>query len=156
LEATAHHEAGHAVVTWDQRVRLRRVSIVPEDDRAGFVHHVPAMGRFNPEWDASPQVRIRGERVIRICLAGIIAQRKFNPRSIRHYHGTTDYSKAADMIFRLAAPGEHANTYMRLLEIETEQIVERWWEPIKALAAELMVRRQMKGIDAERFIREHL
>ena len=66
LEATAYHEAGHLVVAWTEGAAIRRVSIVPERERAGFVHHSPIMGRFNPEWDNSPQVRIRGERLIRV------------------------------------------------------------------------------------------
>jgi hypothetical protein len=153
LGATAHHEAGHAVVAWDQRVGLRQISIVPDRGAAGRVHHAPIMGRYNPEWDESPQVRVRGERLIRVSLAGMIAQRKFNPRSVRHYHGAGDHAKAADMILRLAEQGEHADTYMKLLEIETRKIVDRWWELIGALATELMIRRRMTGAEANQFIR---
>jgi hypothetical protein len=153
LEATAYHEAGHLVVAWTEGAAISRVSIVPERERAGFVHHSPIMGRFNPEWDNSPQVRIRGERLIRVCLAGPIAQRRFNPRSWRHYHGESDHEKATDVILRLAAPGEHANTYMRLLRIEAKMAVNQHWAMIGALAAELIERRKMTGAEATAFIR---
>jgi hypothetical protein len=153
LEATAYHEAGHAVVAWDQHVGLRRISIVPDRGSAGRVHHAPIWGRYNPEWDASPQVRLRGERLIRVSLAGMIAQRRFNPRTVRHYHGAEDHAKAVDMIFRLAASDEHADAYMKLLEIETRIIVHQRWELIGAFAAELMIRRLMIGAEANHFIR---
>jgi hypothetical protein len=143
-EVVAYHEAGHLVAARDQGVTIHRVSIEPAEDSAGRVHHAPIMGRFNLEDDVSPQVRIRGERLIRICLAGPIAQRQFNPRSWRHY-AEADYEKAADMILRLATPGEHAETYIRLLMIEARQIVDYYWDMIGALATELIKRREMSG-----------
>ena len=100
------------------------------------------------------QVRIRGERLIRISLAGPIAQRKFNPRSIRRYHGEQDFKKAYDLLAYLAISDEHAQIYMQHLEIEAAGIVDRHWPVIKALAAEIMARRKMKGAEATRFIGE--
>jgi hypothetical protein len=153
LEATAYHEAGHAVVAWIQHVGLRRISIIPAHGAAGFVHHAPIGGR-DMEWGDSPRVRIRGERLIRVCLAGEIAQRRFDARSIRHYHGAEDRAKAANVISYLASPGEHADAYMRLLEIETQKIVEEWWELIGALAAALITRCRMTGAEATAFMRD--
>jgi hypothetical protein len=42
------------------------------------------------------------------------------------------------MVLYLADAGEHANAYMRLLEIEARQIVDRNWELIEALAHALI------------------
>jgi ATP-dependent Zn protease len=35
LEAVAFHEAGHAVVARRERIEIKRVSIVPDTERAG-------------------------------------------------------------------------------------------------------------------------
>ena len=49
------------------------------------------------------------------------------------------------MILRLATPGEHAETYIRLLMIEARQIVDYYWDMIGALATELIKQREMSG-----------
>ena len=49
------------------------------------------------------------------------------------------------VFYNLATPGEHAETYMRLLMIEARQIVDYYWDMISALATELMKRREMSG-----------
>lgn len=151
--AVAYHEAGHAVAAFKQGIGIRRISIMAEAGRDGFVHHAPVMGRYRPDWDNSPQVRVRGERVIRICLAGPAAQRKFNPRTYRHWHAQGDFEQAAVMMSYLAAPGEHERAYMRLLKIETRRLVEHNWKLIGALANELIRRRKMSGAETMAFIR---
>ena len=90
--------------------------------------------------------------MIRIALAGRIAQHKFRPRSVRWYHHEADHAQVANMIFYIAAPGEHANTYIRLLEIETRQMVDVRWPLIEALAHELVKRRTMSGREGREFI----
>jgi hypothetical protein len=150
--ATAHHEAGHAVVAWAERVAIGRFTIRPEGDWHGFVRHAPIMGRLDPSSERSTQVRLRGERLIRISLAGPISQQRFSPRSWRRYHGESDYRRAADMLRHLVQSDEQFTAYMRLLRVEAERLVDLHWDLIEAFAQELVTRTTLIGSQVREFI----
>ncbi len=152
VRATALHEAGHAVVAWDQRIRIDSVSVIPDENSEGRVLHDHGMAGYNPDSDNSPQVRIRLEKRIRVALAGPIAQRKFARRSWRQVHGETDYRDAADLVLRMVESGKQADEYIRRLEIETDLIVIKWGRMIQSLAAKLVRQRTMKGREIKVFI----
>src|SRR4051794_13486154 len=91
LTATAYHEAGHAAVAFYLDVKLKRVSIVA-DEQEGSGGHVLHDKMFrglmaeqmevgfdlasNP--DAEAKARLRIEKAILIALAGREAQRRHN------------------------------------------------------------------------------
>jgi ATP-dependent Zn protease len=85
LEATAIHEAGHAVAAWLLRVRVNSATIIPHSGALGHVTHANPLRGVDLEWDDSDRARLRAERYIKVCLAGPLAQKKFNPRSYRHW-----------------------------------------------------------------------
>jgi hypothetical protein len=102
-EATAYHEAGHAVVAYFERVPLRQkgASIIPnrEDGTAGRVFAWETFGeRYRPDTKNTDAARIRCERAAMVFLAGIVAQRKFNSRSVRFHHGELDFHNAVNMM----------------------------------------------------------
>lgn len=101
LEATVDHEAGHAVVAWRVGIALRRngVTIVPEQAAgiAGCCFHVVTV-RKDIEVDRSDRNRLRVERRVQVLLAGEIAQRRYNPRSVRTYHARSDLHSAVDLL----------------------------------------------------------
>ncbi len=39
LEATAYHEAGHAVMAWDEGIKINSISIVPDEKASGRIMH---------------------------------------------------------------------------------------------------------------------
>ncbi len=85
LEPTAYHEAGHAVAAFFHSVGLKWVSIVPRDGSLGHVRHNPLFRTNAPDWDDSNRTRNRLETLVFVCLAGTEAQRRFAPRSVRHW-----------------------------------------------------------------------
>jgi hypothetical protein len=104
--------------TW--LMRQRRVALARSNMHRSWA-------ALRPDFERSRQIRLRGERLIRVSLAGPIAQRRFNPRSWREYHGQHDHDKALDMVCYYAQYPEHAQAYMRVLEIEARQLVDRNW-----------------------------
>jgi hypothetical protein len=151
----AHHEAGHAVVAWSQGITIHHVTIEPEGDTGGHLHRGKIFKRgLRPDIHTGYKVRDRGERLIRICLAGLIAERRFRPRA-HSGHAESDHVQAADMILYLAEPGRHADTYMKLLHIETEQILDLYWGQTQALAHQLVHDRTMSGREIRKFIENH-
>lgn len=144
LLTTAYHEAGHAYAAWLFRIGFRRqaLSVVPKEDYAGmFSHNGLGLGR-HPEFDGSDRARIRLERHVVMGLAGIEAQRKFRPSSVRSYHAASDYRKAHKVVSTLVADGEELHAYLKLLQIRARKLVtaSAAWPIISALAVALAER----------------
>ena len=156
LLATAYHEAGHAVAAWNQNIPIRKISVEKAPGIAGFVHHAPIMGGLRPDVDRSSRVRLRAEKLVRVYLAGPAAQRRYNARGWRTYHGGEDHRKTVDLIDYLSVNEVHAAAYIRLLELEAAHIVAVHWGLIVALAKELIAVRAMTGTAITQFFQaEH-
>jgi len=138
LAATAYHEAGHFVLAWAQGIAVHRIEITV---RTGLVVTEPISLEALEEPD-------RRDQRIRVCLAGGIAQRRFNPRSLRRCHIRQDNENAFDF----ACSEDNVQARLDRLEAETEAIVKQLWPLIEALAGELIVRRRMTGDEAVQFI----
>jgi hypothetical protein len=87
IEATAHHEAGHAVASWHCGIRFKYVTIVPDDTQNSLGHL---------ENNSSPCVQILTQDHIYVGLAGQIAEAKFRGRLPR-YGMNADNQKAFDL-----------------------------------------------------------
>ena len=105
-EATAFHEAGHAVMCWLEGVKVRSVTVVPDRTRNGdgWCHHHKVMGGMRPDIARTKGIKTRLEKLARISLAGTAAQRHFNAKSYRRYHGASDMQNAVDLISHLTRP----------------------------------------------------
>lgn len=53
LEAVAFHEAGHAVIAWREEVKIKKVSIIPDTTRAGFVTYANPLRGIHLDIDGS-------------------------------------------------------------------------------------------------------
>jgi len=151
LRTTAYHEAGHAVASFYEGVRLRRVSVIPDkkDNTAGHVKH-HRCGGPSLAWDTSARNRTRMEKSVLIALSGPAAQRRYSPRSVRHYHGYRDYQNAVGSILHFTGTDEEMGAYLHLMEIRAKQMINRpgFWPCVEALANELLVRKEIKGAEA--------
>ena len=143
LESTAYHEAGHAMMAWHEGLRINEISIVPDDDSSGRILHANPLRGIHLDIDGSSRARIRAESSIRVCLAGAIAQRRFNPHGFRYHHCQSDYDQATDVVLYIVGSNEEANAYMNLLEIQTRQIVAVHWKLVDHLARALLERRRL-------------
>lgn len=70
VEATAYHEAGHAVVTLALRRKVYSVTIIPDATTHGRVHHESPLRGIRLEFDGSSRARLRAEEAIMISLGG--------------------------------------------------------------------------------------
>ena len=154
--ATAYHEAGHAVASWRLGVSLRRrgVTIIPAGDALGSASHHQVVGR-DIEWDGSDGNRLKVERYVQICLAGRIAQKKYDPRSVRRYHSRRDDQQAVDMLFRMTCSTREVEVWLKLLEIRTEGLFSNpdVWCAVQRLAEALIQRGKLSGRDATEVMR---
>jgi hypothetical protein len=170
--ATAHHEAGHAVVGLWERLptRLIHVSIVPdaEDGSLGHTQHdswprVRDIRRgpdrkihyyyrpLDPEVDDKRRV----ERLLKpqtiMLFAGVLAERRFSGHRHNWVGAADDVARATDRILAMTTSQRQAQKYTAFLWVVTEDAVDRLWSNIEALAQELLTRRTMTGGEVTAF-----
>lgn len=141
--STAIHEAGHAVVAFFLRVRIKYVTIMPDKKRGtlGHVRQHPVRFARQGVFDDSLRGVDRAERYILVLFAGQIAQRKHAPRSRWRDGGSTDREKAMELFWRICSNDERARKlYLRLLWRKAECYVDAHWSAIQAVARELIAR----------------
>jgi hypothetical protein len=139
-QASAYHEAGHAVAAWKLGYRSISASIVAVDDSVGEVRHENPYGN-NARYDGSELGRLRIERAIIIRLAGPIAQKRYRPTSWRRWQGGADYAVAADLALQVWDSGEIASAFLKWLDLRAKALVEQNWPAVERLANALLQKR---------------
>jgi hypothetical protein len=152
IEATAYHEAGHAVIAYLLGYRPQSVTIVPTADTAGHIIHANPLHGFQLDIDGSDEARLRVENVVTICFAGLIAQKRYNPRSWRRAHGQWDYEKIAELGLRVCGSGEQATAFIRWREIVACDMVKAHWPRIQLVAGQLLERENLSHTDLDAII----
>ena len=172
VEATAYHEAGHAVMAWIQGIPVRFVTIDPDfyyiengsgmslkDDGVDGRCVLPK--RFgdvffliNPR---TCQGRERLQKIVLITLAGEIAERLFRPRS-RGYHEMAVGGGIADdlILHKLAEDAEEQKLYLRWIRHRAKGLLKRHWKKVEALVRELLLKKTLKGTEVESIFRRFL
>ena len=166
LKATAFHEAGHAVAAWLVKIPIRKVTIVPKGDAAGYVlrRGVAFPKRVREILESGSRGTIRyiyareyawgqfiAERHAVYCLAGVEAQRRFNARSVRLYQYEGDRQSALDGLERIDGTDD-LRLYWGLMQERARRLINEpsAWAAVKAIAAELMRRKTLSGDEARR------
>ncbi len=136
-EATAHHEAGHAVIALQLNVPFKHVTIAEHGDSAGHVLFLTPARTLG-----------RAHRRGIVSMAGEAAQRRFNPRSIRRHHGEGDRETVVD--YALAWSGgslEAAEKWAQLWDVLATNLVKGRWQTIQQVAAALLERQTLSHKD---------
>jgi hypothetical protein len=136
--ATAYHEAGHLAAAWRLGIKIRRATIIPTTDCTGEVEHDNPLRGIHLDVDGSDRARLRAEKLIILALAGPEAQRRFNPRSWRAYHGAADHQQAVDIALSLNASEEAAAAHLKWLEVRARDLIVASWDVVEVIAAELL------------------
>jgi hypothetical protein len=146
LIAIAHHEAGHAVVSRKLRFKIKQVTIVPKGEAAGSVTWLKALGVSYNSGITGESIGRHHDRVVAL-LAGVEAQRRFKPQSIRRYQTTCDYSAAADFLLSLHGEEKERNCASKYLQARTRNLVSNPvnWRFIQDLAKALLERQTLTG-----------
>lgn len=145
LKATAFHEAGHAVIAWRFRLKVRSATIVPTIGTSGEVASASPLRGIHLDHDGSDRAHQRAETAIIVYLAGPAAQRRHSPHSWRSYHGRIDHSAAADLALRLNGSVEVTNAHLKYLVIVARDMVAASWAHIERVADALVERGTLTG-----------
>lgn len=152
IEATAYHEAGHAVIAYLLGYKPQSATIVPTVETAGHVIHANPLYGFQLDVDDSDGARLRVESAITICFAGPIAQKRHNPRSWRNAHGQWDYDTIAELGLRVCGSGEQATAFIRWREIVARDMVQAHWLRIARVAGRLLECERLSHADLDAII----
>ncbi len=129
-EATAYHEAGHAVLALSLGRPVQRVSILPDHRYLGICEFGKGSTRPTPDWL---------EREILIALGGIAAEARFT--------GTYDWETAAkDERYVRVLTEERAGGEKRAVKLQRRMLSkaehlladEALWQAVELIAAELL------------------
>jgi hypothetical protein len=91
------------------RLRVRRATIVPSGELHGSVLHISPLRDIRLDIDGLT----KAEDAIRGCFAGPIAERKFQPTSLRRWHAQADYDQISELAMRVTGAGEIATAIAR-------------------------------------------
>src|SRR6202035_3810874 len=164
LEATAYHEAGHAVVSWCLGIGLLRkgITIVPDTAKGslgsthlrqgvtgGLLRQTISKSSKLSAFDKS---RIRAEKKAQSMLAGLIAQRRYSPGSVRYFglDELSDRKQIDDLLTIFTSDQKEIDAWVKLLRIRTGNLLANpyVWLAVQALAAALMEQHTIPGKEA--------
>lgn len=150
--ATAYHEAGHAVMAFLAGVTINSISIIADEGSNGRVHHRNPLRHTNLDDDTSDRAYDRARKMIRICLAGSVAESLFE-RSFSKDGSGADYETAVEIAVRLTGSAVGAKPLIELQLRQVFQIMKENWRLVETLAGELLIRSEMSGSDVDDFLR---
>jgi len=117
-KATAYHEAGHAVVAHVLGQGIKRITVVPNKSQnyVGCVFFAKQPSVKGIDRDPSSKITRAAQERIMVSLAGLCAQRLFNPRTCRSFHGDEDFKEVLLYVGHLVRENE-AKPFLNWMEV---------------------------------------
>ena len=160
---SAYHEAGHAVVAYDQGVRVHGISIVPDEGRMGHISiDTLLLNRLAPTFQSNKGARNRFtmERHVMVLQGGHVAVRKLEPARKNLAEAVngegSDQNIAISLVKAFAADQLEAEKYYQWLDARTEGIMAnpmRWFQ-VRILAESLLHHEQLGARKVREIIKE--
>ena len=143
----AYHEAGHAVAAFDQRLRYKYVSIIPDDKGSlGQVQLASFPEDFQPDIDVTLRDRLRIEKIVIINFAGSMAEAKYRGEEPEYgAECADDWKSAMDLASYACGSPEEEEAYVNWLFVRAKNMfnVPHIWQMVEGLAKELLVRKKI-------------
>jgi ATP-dependent Zn protease len=145
-EATAYHEAGHAVVSLALGRAVHQVSVLPDREHLGLCEFRKAVFRPSEDWL---------EREILIALGGIAAEARQTGRYAWDGAGR-DFDYVRSLALRRGGDDRQAERLERRLLAKAEHLLAQpvHWRAVGLIAAELLRRGTVSGRAARHFFEQ--
>jgi hypothetical protein len=159
----AYHEAGHAVVAYDQGVRVHGISIVPDEGRMGHIAiDTLLLNRLAPTFQSNKGAgnRFTMERHVMVLQGGHAAVHRLDPTRkglADTVNGEgSDHNIAMNLVKAFAIGEQEAEKYYQWLDARTEGIMAnpmRWFQ-VLTLAEALLEQEQLGARKVREIIKE--
>lgn len=146
--ATAFHEAGHTVLGLVLGMKLDHVTIEPADDGSEGTSYFAEVKFFGDDDRTPIASQDLFERAIEKTLAGDLAQRRagFEVRSV---HGHYDRRHVQMLLAGIPGTLNEKTAKLASLTREAEELLLICWPAIESLAALLLERFRLSGVEVE-------
>jgi hypothetical protein len=137
VESVAYHEAAHVVVAAVQQIPLREGGIRIDQKGSGFSH----CGVVKPDGSTKLGAEPKREKTIRSTRAGYIAQERFYLRFFDRLPpsgSSTDTDGINTLVEEMYSGKTACEDAKSKLFAEAQQLVEKYWQAIEALAQTLL------------------
>ena len=148
----AYHEAGHAVMHILERVPFQFVTITPDEESRGHTLGCPPPRGLQPDCDTGPRVRSRIESLVRIELAGQVAEQILRGRKSWNQGSEHDLGNAVGLLQYLVDVDDNdtLDAYCRLLLLQTRNALRENWGIVEAVAAALLAEETLSAREVRR------
>ena len=157
LQATAYHEAGHAVVALLLGMRLRSVTILFDEE-----HHNKGLCSCEPEkgldrvdeWPL-PRREAWANRRITFVIAGPIAEKRFTNRTNRA-GSSADFDEAVRIAEKVSLSDREAERQIDWLWERANNLlaVKETWKAVEEVAAALLAQQTLTGRAVKKIVRQ--
>ena len=91
-----------------------------------------------------------------VALAGYHAEKKFNPKGVRHYSFTQDWRNSVEALNYFCGESAEVDAYFKLLDIRTQMCLRmpHVWLGVKRLAEALIEHGTLKGRRARQILQD--
>jgi len=166
-EATAIHEAGHAVMHIVLTLGLKTVTVVPDfvEMSAGAATHGGEWGQAAEDFDESDDdtaiLRSAAEDAFWLrhaiaCYAGAEAVRQLRPDRDANAGAESDFDAATDAINQITDDADSIALYFALAKRRCVLLVKHYAPAIEALATTLLKKSSLSGDEAQDVFRKAL
>ncbi len=122
-------------------VPFKQVTIALNKESAGHVKLLCTVRKLGP-------MHHRGV----VAMAGVEAQRRFNPRSVRSHHGAGDRELVADYALRCVGSAEQAQLLAHLWRVQARDLVKTRWDAVQHVAAALLEQQTLDADQVRRLV----
>lgn len=147
-EATAYHEAGHAVVGLELGIRIKSVNIVQDEEagRLGLCEGGKFPKWFEPDVVKDTKARLHAEEHIMFSLAGVEAELRLTGR-FNHVGAHGDYVGADQLAVYFCENEQERFAFMNWLSLRTRNMLyrEHVWLKVEAVAKALLDRERLSA-----------
>ena len=153
-EAHAFHEAGHAVMCWHEGITITEATLFPAKDSGGHVLHRSVLHNSDVAKNDSDMRRLRYIALIRVALAGAIAQKHFRPKSHHHKGAKADRASARELALRVEPNGDCVFALLKLCDLQVKARLDM--ALVHEVAVALQKEVMLKGKEVTKIIRENI
>ena len=151
-QAMAYREAGYTVACWSLGFRVKRATITSHDKPSELLTWLRA-ARFSCNSGLSGRSILRYHDRIVCALAGLQAQRRVDPQSMRRRDANGDEAIAEDLLLRLHREERERNCAFKYLEARARNLVSHHWRTAEELAEIMLNYQSIAGKEVTNILR---